>query len=164
MNEARLRAPCRAALATALLAASAAHAGPIEDAFRGFLDRMRGEGQQLREPPASQSTREVKQHGFANRTDQLPLGRNQVAVFVDNGCRSCPGAVEDLKKRGFHVEVFNLTTSQQARQTFALTGAKGVPAVLYGTVVMSGFSPKLLQQAMAQDAANEGNASRGQGS
>jgi hypothetical protein len=60
--------------------------------------------------------------------------------------------------------VFNLSTNQQARQTFALTGAKGVPAVLYGTVVMSGFSPKLLQQAMAQDAANEGNASRGQGS
>lgn len=144
-------------------AAATSQAGPVEDAFRGFLDRLRGEGRAVRGVPVG-STREVKEHGFAKRTDQLPLGTSQVAVFVDNGCRSCPGAVADLKRRGFHVEVFNLSTSEPARQSFALTGARGVPAVLYGTIVMSGYTPKLFEQAMAQDAANEGNASQGQGS
>ncbi len=152
------------AIVALLATAPAAHAGAIEDAFRGFIDRIRGEGQTLRETPFMQSSREVKKLEFAKRVDQLPLGKQQVAVFVDNGCRSCKAAVDDLSKRGFNVEVFNLSTNQTARQTFALTGAKGVPAVLIGTIVMSGFSPKLLEQAMAQDAANEGQALQGQGS
>ncbi len=153
------------AIALTLLAATpAAHAGPIEDAFRGFLDRMRGEGSPVRGIPALGATREVKKLEFSKRTDNLPLGQKQIAVFVDNGCKSCNGAVADLKKRGFHVEVFNLSTSEPARQSFALTGAKGVPAVLIGTQVLSGYSEKLLQNAMAQDAAEQGNAMQGQGS
>jgi glutaredoxin/uncharacterized protein YdbL (DUF1318 family) len=165
MNLLRLHAGAIAsAIALTLLAAAPAHAGPIDDAFRGFLDRMRGEGQTLRGVPQLGATREVKKLEFNKRTDNLPLGQKQIAVFVDNGCRSCNGAVADLKKRGFHVEVFNLSTSESARQSFALTGAKGVPAVLIGTQVMSGYSDKLLQNAMAQDAAEQGNAMQGQGS
>lgn len=148
----------------ALTAAPAVHAGPIEDAFRGFLDRLRGQGQALRETPLLQSTREVKTRSLDKRTDKLPLGEREVAVFVDNGCRSCKGAVEDLRKRGFNVEVFNLSTSQTARQTFALTGAKGVPAVLLGSKVLSGYSPDLLKRALVEQATESGNAMQGQGS
>ncbi len=154
---------CMALIGT--LSAPVAHAGTIEDAFRGFIARMQASGQRIQEVPGTvRGSREVTVPEGAKRVDSLPLGENEVAVFVDAGCRSCRTAVDDLRRRGYRVEVFDLTSSAVARQSFALTGAKGVPAILFGGRVMSGYSWALFERQWIQDVQDKAREAQGSGS
>lgn len=147
------------------LSAPAAHAGTIEDAFREFVARMQASGKRVAEaPPVWRSSREVTVPEGARRTDSLPLGEREVAVFVEAGCRSCRAAVDDLRRRGWTVEVFDLSSSALARQSYALTGAKGVPAILWGTRVMSGYSWAMFERQYVDDILDKARDAQGSGS
>ncbi len=150
--------------AACLLAAPAARAGGIEDAFRGFIARMQAAGQRVVEAPVMRTSREMTKPEAAQRTDKLPLGEKEIAVFVEAGCRSCQTAVTELRGRGFRVEVFDLTTSALARQSFALTGAKGVPAVIHSQFVLSGYSWPVFEKAYVADIQRQGRELQGSGS
>ncbi len=151
------------AAAVALLGAPVAHAGGIEDAFRGFIARLQAAGQRVMEAPVLRTSREIVRPEAAMRTDSLPLGEREVAVFVEAGCRTCQFAVNDLRALGWRIEVFDLSTSALARQSYALTGAKGVPAVLVGRRILSGYSRQLFQEQQIDDLQKKGDEQRGTG-
>lgn len=143
----------------AALAAPAA-AGSVEDAFRGHLERLRSKGEPLR---SRADVPRVTQPSMAKRVDQLPLGRNEYVVFVVPGCRSCEQAVADLKRRGMGYEVLDLSRSETAREAFALTKAKGVPAVMAGNYLINGWSEKLFEKSMVLNATDQMRGAQGQG-
>ena len=141
----------RATVVSLLLAgaASGALAGGIEDAFRGFVDRLRSKGHTFPEYVLG-SRLEVTRPTLAKRVEQLPLGTNQVAVFVTPGCRRCDQAIAHLRKEGTTYEVLDVSRSAVARDSFGLTEARGFPAVLVGNQLLTGWDAKLYQQAVAK--------------
>jgi len=140
--------PTLARTALALLASLPllAQAGPIEDAWRQFLDRQRGAASRLLGGVPEATAPQVRK-----RTDALPLGQNQTAVFVAPGCRSCDEAVAALKGSTAQLEVFDITRSQTAREAFTATGAAGVPATLVGRYLLTGWSRKAFEEAVIAD-------------
>ena len=150
-------------LATLLGAAPLAQAGGVEDSFRGFIDRMKANGQRISALPLGAAQREITTVSVAKRVDTLPLGREQYVIFVAPGCRSCAGAVKWLQGSGLNVEVLDLSRSVTAREAFALTGAKGVPSVLVGARLMQGWNQRRFEQSIAEDFNDKGQAQQGQG-
>lgn len=144
------------------LAAAAAQAGAIEDLFRGLIDRYKADGKTILAPPAG-GTREITKPVLSTRADGLQLGRDQIAMFVRPGCRTCTVAVERLKKRGFDVEILDLSKSATAREAFQLSGAKGVPTVIYGQRMLGGWSDKLFDRMLKDDIQQKIQEQRGTG-
>lgn len=144
------------------LAAGAAQAGVIEDLFRGLIDRYKADGKTILAPPAG-GMREITQPVLADRADGLQLGRDQIAMFVRPGCRTCTVAAERLKKRGYHVEILDLSQSATAREAFQLSGAKGVPTVIYGKRMLGGWSDKLFDRMLKDDFLEKTEEQRGTG-
>jgi glutaredoxin len=136
--------------ALCLAAATAARAGAIEDLFRGLIDRYKGEGKTILALPAG-GAKEITTPVLSARADGLKLGRDQIAMFVAPGCRSCSAAAERLKKRGFHVEILDLSKSATAREAFQLSGAPGVPTVIYGQKMLGGWSDRLFDRMLKDD-------------
>jgi hypothetical protein len=156
LNLRALRCAGLAALLVGTWAATgAAQAGSLEDNFRAFIQRMKNEGrasfQQWNAPAPV-----VAQPVLERRTDSLPLGRNQFVLFVTNQCgAACNGLPERIKQKGGgEVIVMNLSTSQTAREAFQLAKAKGVPAVLSGQHVLSGYNDGLFER-LVIDEVNE---------
>lgn len=147
----------RPLLLLALMTAAAlpAQAGRIEDAFRGFLERLRGGApvaDVLRERWAQP---EVRVPELASRVETLPLGQHDYAVFVAPGCRGCEQALAYLRERKLAFEVLDVTRSATAREAYQLTGAQGLPVVLVGKQRITGWSERLFKEALrnqAQDA------------
>lgn len=125
-----------------------AQAGRIEDAFRGFLERLRGGApmaEVLRQPWAQP---EVRVPELAPRVEELPLGQHEYAVFVAPGCRGCEQALAYLRERKLAFEVLDVTRSATAREAFRLTGAQGLPVVLVGKQRITGWSERLFKMAL----------------
>lgn len=154
----------RTVIAAMLCAASTlAAAGPIEDLFRGLIDRHKNERKWVATLPISSMANEITTPVIAPRADGLELGRDQYAIFVAPRCRTCTMALDRLKQRGFKVEVLDLATSATAREAFELTGAKGVPTVLAGKQMMGGYSDKLFTRLLKQDIQQKVDEQRGTG-
>lgn len=155
--------PLRLSLALALcLAATVARAGSVEDLFRGLIDRHKADGKTILALPAG-ATKEITKPVLAARADGLKLGRDQIAMFVAPGCRTCTVAAERLKKRGFEVELLDLSKSATAREAFQLIGAKGVPTVVYGQKMLGGWSDKLFDRMLKDDIQQKIEEQRGTG-
>lgn len=151
-------------LTTALLslAAASAQAGAVEDLFRGLIDKHKAGGKTIAALPAG-GTKEITKPALAERADGLKLGRDQIAMFVTPGCRTCTAAAERLKKRGFEVEILDITKSATAREAFQLSGAKGVPTVIYGGRMLGGWSDKLFDRMLKDDVQQKIEEQRGTG-
>ena len=134
-----------AAFALSLVTATAA-AGPIEDSFRDFIDRLKRAGQSIAaQVPGFLGTR-VTQPFVMNRVDTLPLAQLSVVVFVSPNCADCAAAVADARGvAATQVEVMDITSSATAREAFALTRATGLPATMAGTQILVGRQPTMLQ-------------------
>jgi glutaredoxin len=154
----RLRLAALSVLLAAL--AAPASAGSVEDAFRGYLDRLKSMGQELR---SRVDTRTVSKPTLTKRVDQLPLGRSEYAVFVSPGCSRCDAAVEDMRRRGLAFDVLDLSRNDTAREAFALTKAKGVPAVMVGPYLLTGWDKKLFEKAIKLEAQEKIQQNQGQG-
>ena len=155
-----MRLPLIAAVLIAT--AGAAQAGAVEDLFRSLIDKVKASGRTIAALPAGGTT-EITRPVLAERADGLKLGRDQIAVFVTPGCRTCTAAVDRLKKRGFDVEVLDLSTSATARDAFQLSGAKGVPTVVYGSRMLGGWSDKLFDRLLKDDVQQKIEEQRGTG-
>lgn len=139
-----------------------AQAGKIEDAFRGFIDRLRSAGQAISEYRQSIGFQEVKVPTLEKRVDELPLGRREYAVFVTPGCRGCDAAVKYLKAKKVDFEVLDVGKgSNTAREAYALTKGQGFPVILVGTQRLTGWNERLFKQAIRADA--QGTLQRQQG-
>jgi Glutaredoxin len=126
-----------------------ARAESLEQRFRGFLDRLRGQGRQLIETRIGAN--EVRTPTITRRTDTLPLGQGELAIFVSPGCRSCTELTTRLRQLKVQFEVLDLASSATARQSHALLGAPGVPVILMPTQMLVGYTPAKLTEAMALD-------------
>jgi glutaredoxin len=133
------------------LAATGAGAGVVEDLFRGLIDKYKAEGKTILSVVPAGGAREITTPVLAERADGLNLGRDQIAMFVTPGCRTCTKAAERLKKRGFAVEILDLSRSTTAREAFQLSGAKGVPTVIYGQKMLGGWSDKLFDRMLKDE-------------
>jgi glutaredoxin len=130
--------------------AGAARAESIEQRFRGFLDRLRGQGRQLIESRMGGLT-EVRTPTITRRTDNLPVGQGEFAIFVSPGCRSCNDAMAQLRKLKIQFATLDLGSSATARQSHALLGVTGVPVILMPTQMLVGYTAAKLNEAMALD-------------
>jgi glutaredoxin len=137
-----------------------AYAGSVEDAFRGYLDRLKSLGQEAR---ARGDVRDVSKPTLAKRVDKLPLGRAEYAVFVTPGCRRCDTAVQAMRRRGVTFDVLDLSRSDTARESFALTKAKGVPAVMVGPYLLTGWDEKLFEKAIKLEFQEKTQSMQGEG-
>lgn len=137
-----------------------ARAESLEQRFRGYLERLRSQGRQLIESPI-RGLSEVRQPVITQRTDKLPLGTGDYAVIVGPGCLSCRQAVEHLRSKKIDFAVLDMATSETARQTHALLGARGVPVILLPTQMMVGFTPAKFNEAMALDQQKQMNDNAG---
>ncbi len=144
------------------LAAAAAQAGSVEDLFRGLIDKHKASGKTIAALPAG-STKEITKPALADRADGLKLGRDQIAMFVTPGCRTCTAAADRLRKRGFEVEILDITRSATARDAFQLSGARGVPTVIYGGRMLGGWSDKLFDRMLKDDIQQKIQEQRGTG-
>jgi glutaredoxin len=154
----------RPLIAAVLVAATTlAQAGPIEDLFRGLIERQKTDKKWIATLPLSAMAHEITTPVIAPRADGLDLGRDRYAIFVAPRCRTCTMAVERLKQRGFNVEVLDLASSVTAREAFELTGAKGVPTVLAGKSMMGGYSDKVFNRLLKQDIQQKIDEQRGTG-
>lgn len=140
-------------LMSVLLAAAAgtAQAGAIEDLFKGLIEKYKDQGKTLLERPFGLISNEITKPEILPRQDTLELGKGQYAMFTAPGCRTCRTAAERLRQRGFKVEELDIYASKTAREAFELTGAKGVPTVLAGKRMLSGYSDKLFNQLITSD-------------
>jgi glutaredoxin len=137
-----------AGLITAVLATPVG-AATLEERLKAYLDGLKAKGQAV--APLLGSASEVRQPTLTMRTDNLPMGADLSVVFVSNGCGSCTQVAATLKRRLGSVEVLNISTSQTAREAYAATGAKGVPAILIGKRLITGYSDALLDRAVVDD-------------
>lgn len=136
---------CAAALALSLTAATAA-AGPIEDSFREFIERLKRAGQSIAVQLPGFLGTQVTQPYVMNRVDTLPLAQLSVVVFVGPNCADCAAAVADARGvAATQVEVLDVSGSATAREAFALTRATGLPATMAGTQILVGRQPTMLQ-------------------
>lgn len=144
----------RKTLTTLLLCATAvlpAHAGGVEDAFRGFIERLRGSGQQIEERRQALRFEEIRVPELARRVEALPLGHQQYAVFVTPGCRGCRAATDYFQAKGLRYEVLDVSRSQTAREAYALVQGQGFPVVLVGKQRMTGWNERLFKDAIRAD-------------
>lgn len=142
---------------------SMAQAGPVEDAFRGLIDRLKAGGTALPSRALPSIGTEITKPVIGPRADGLELGRDQYAIFVAPWCRTCDVAVKRLKKRGFSVEVLDITTNAVARDAFNLSGAKGVPTILAGQQMLGGWSDKHFDRLLKDDIQQKIQEQRGTG-
>ena len=141
-----------------------AQAGRIDDAFRGFIERLRAGGQNVSEFRQSLGFREVRVPELAPRVDRLPLGKQQYAVFVTPGCRGCRAAADYLHAQGLDYEVLDVSRSVTARQAYTLTERQGFPVVLVGSQRLTGWNERLFKDAVRNDVQNTLIQMQGQGS
>jgi glutaredoxin len=153
-----LRHARRLALATLCAVPALAQAGIIEDMWRGFLDRNPQLAAAVR--PYG---REVATPTVTKRVDQLPLGKNQWAVFVVPGCASCDAAVAHLRSTGVTLEVFDITRSKTGREAFSATGATGYPAVVIGRYLVTGWSQAAFERAVINEGLDNDRERQGSG-
>lgn len=161
-----MRCKIRVLLAAAIaLFGAAAQAGSVEDGFKAYLDKLRASGKSVVQSlPGNGLAAEIAKPELTKRVDTLPLGQSRYVLFVANGCRSCASVTDRVRKRTKgSVEVLNISTSTTAREAYILTQAKGVPAMLMGGYVMSGYSDKLYDRAMTEDLNDRMRGMQGQG-
>ena len=147
---------------TLLLAALAgtAQAESLETRFRGFLDRLKAQGQALTQGALPGVDEWRAKPELRDRTDTLPVGTGEFAVFTGPGCISCQAAIDHLKSRKLRFTVLDIGRNETARQSYALLGVKGLPVVLMPHEMLIGFERKAFEQAMkldAQKAIRDGN-------
>lgn len=138
-------------------------AGSVADMFRDLWERTRSTGQALPVRPLAQLAREVTQPMVLPRQDSLALGRGQLAMFVAPGCRSCEAVRRRLGERGYSVELIDLASGPAAREAFELSGAQGVPTVLHGRHMLSGYSDALFERLVIIEVQREIQSMQGQG-
>jgi hypothetical protein len=138
-------------------------AGPIEDRFREFIDRLRAQGQTIGESMLGDRWQAVRTPVLERRVDALPLGRGMYAVFVVPGCSDCREAVEHLRKGGRVVEVLDLSSSKTAREAYKLADGQGLPLLLIGNQKLTGWNKRLFEQAVRRSITDESDAQRGTG-
>jgi glutaredoxin len=143
--------------------AGMAQASAIEDLFRGLIDRLKSEKKFIATLPIGPMVNEITKPELLPRKDELNLGKDQIAIFVAPRCKTCDEAVARLKKRGFQVEVLDLAKSTTAKEAFELTGAKGVPTVITGKRMLSGYNDKLFDQLLRADIMQKVDEQRGTG-
>ena len=102
-------------LALLSAASMAASAGPVEDLFRRLIEQRQATGQVLPGLSLANRVPEVTKPMILPRNDGLELGREQIAMFVQPGCRSCDAAAKRLAARGWKVELLDLGRSATAR-------------------------------------------------
>ena len=71
--------------------------------------------------------------------------------------------IDQCKKRGFEVEVLDITTNAVARDAFNLSGAKGVPTILAGKQMLGGWSDKHFDRLLKDDIQQKIQEQRGTG-
>ena len=126
-----------------------ASAGPLEDAFRGFLDQLKRSGERLPVFVPGLVGRPVQKPYIMDRVDRLPLGQRSVVVFVSDRCGSCLQAIEATRGiANVQVEVMDVSSSAVAREAFAQTRAGGLPAIMVKSQILVGFDPNLLQSVL----------------
>ncbi len=136
-------------------------ANGLEEQFRSFLDGMKAKGQAVAAAPIN--IPEAKAASLMLRTDSLPLGQDQAVLFIADGCRSCIGLADKMRRSFGSLTVMNLSNSATAREAFAQTGAKSVPATLIGKRLLTGYDPQLVKRAIADDMQDKGNAAAREG-
>lgn len=158
-----MRFPVPRPLTTALLLAllvGTARADTLESRFRGFLDRLKTQGQALAQGALPGVDEWRGKPVVRDRTDALPVGTGEFAVFTGPGCLSCQAAIDHLRSRKLRFTVLDIGRDDTARQSYALLGVKGLPVVLMPHEMLIGFERKAFEQAMkldAQKAVREGN-------
>ncbi|MBQ0930113.1 hypothetical protein KAK07_07510 [Ideonella sp. 4Y16] len=130
--------------------AGAARAESLEQRFRGFLDKLRSQGRQLIESRLP-GLNEARTPTITRRTDNLPLGQGELAVFVAPGCRLCNDAMAQLRKLKVQFDVLDLGKSATARQSHALLGSPDLPVILMPTQMLVGYTAAKLNEALALD-------------
>lgn len=153
----RLRWLGRGVAAAVLALPGLVQAGGLEDAWRRFFEQNPRAAAALR--PGAMA--EVAQPTVARRTDALPLGKNEYAVFVSPGCRRCTEAVAGLRASGANVSVLDVTTSTTAREAWHATGARGLPASLVGRYLITGWSRSAFEQAMVANVQDDTREAQG---
>ena len=132
------------------LLAGQAQAETLSQRFRGYLDQLKAQGQQLWQGPLA-GLIESRQPVVSPRQDQLPVGRGEYAVFVSPGCFPCSQAVRHMQSRKLAFATFDVTRDETARQAYALLGAKTLPVILMPNEMMVGFEPKAFDQTLRLD-------------
>ena len=146
-----------------LTASLTAHAGPVEDLFRRLIEQRQASGQVLPGLPLANRVPEVTKPMILPRNDGLELGREQIAMFVQPGCRSCDAAAKRLAQRGWKVELLDLSRSATARDAFRLSGATGAPTVLFGKHMLSGYTDALFDRLLKLDFQQRALEQKGEG-
>jgi hypothetical protein len=83
------------------------------------------------------------------RQDNLPVGRQNIVVFVAAGCEQCMGAVEDARRyAGTNLEVLDVTGNSYAADTYRRLGLPGLPATVAGSQILVGRDPNLVQSVL----------------
>ncbi|WP_298932518.1 hypothetical protein [uncultured Ramlibacter sp.] len=131
-------------LAASLLFLLSAAASVQPAAAQGFWDRLLG-----RNPQTAPGGVVILPGGVVNtgayildRRDNLPLGRNNVVVFVGSGCPLCLGAVEDVRAGAVAgMEVMDVSAGGMARDAFNMLGLPAVPATVAGSQMLVGRDP-----------------------
>jgi glutaredoxin len=150
-------------LSCLMVAASMAQAGVVEDLFRRLIDKRQADGQVLPGVALGQRVPEVAKPMILPRNDGLVLARNQIAMFVQPGCRSCDAAVKRLAQRGWQVELLNLGQSATAREAYRLSGAPGAPTVLFGKHMLTGYTDALFDRLIKLDFQDRARQQQGDG-
>jgi hypothetical protein len=139
-------------LAASLLFLLAGAASVQPASAQGFWDRLFG-----RTPQAAGGA-VILPGGVVNtgayvldRRDNLPVGRNNVVVFVGAGCPLCLGAVEDAKAVSVAgVEVMDVSAGGMARDAFNMLGLPAVPATVAGSQMLVGRDVNLARAVAAR--------------
>ena len=150
-------------LALLSAASMAASAGPVEDLFRRLIEQRQATGQVLPGLSLANRVPEVTKPMILPRNDGLELGREQIAMFVQPGCRSCDAAAKRLAARGWKVELLDLGRSATAREAFRLSGATGAPTVLFGKHMLSGYTDALFDRLVKLDFQERARQQQGDG-
>jgi glutaredoxin len=150
-------------LGLGLSALSPASAGVIEDMFRKLIDQRKSSQSWIPQGLRPQSTRELFAPEISDRADGMQIGRDQYAIFVAPRCRTCLEAIARLRERGFHVEIFDVSRSEIAREAFEISGARGVPTILAGKRMLGGWSDKHFDRLIKSDFQDKANAQQGTG-
>lgn len=143
-----IRTLSKATLAALVALPLLAQASSLEERWRAFLDK----NPKIASALSTSGVPDAPKPVVRQRTDVLPLGTNEYVVFVAPGCRQCNAAVKGVKGSGADVKVMDITRSRTAREAFAATGAKHLPATLIANQLIVGWSRKAYEQAMASAA------------
>lgn len=158
-----MRAVITLVLGLAIGLARPASAGPIEDAFAAFIDRLRAQGQAIVEGAMPGGWGEARTASLERRVDKLPLGHDQFVIFVAPGCWGCREARKALDQQGMPVEELDVTASKTAREAYALAQGQGLPVLLIGGHRLTGWSPRLFKEAQRRALLERMGRQQGQG-